>query len=91
MAETENKVKGLAFHSIKDDLKSAIIANLKKDNLDPSEFTLIENFINQPVQSELANNIVIGGSTIPMVAVLRTTTGQLLFYALKALLPDLKI
>ncbi|HAT9260032.1 TPA: hypothetical protein JBC74_00005, partial [Legionella pneumophila subsp. pneumophila] len=37
--------------------------------------SLIDGFINQPIQQELSGNIVIGGPTIPMVAVVGNNSG----------------
>ena len=53
--------------------------------------TLIDGFINQPIYKELTGAFVIGGPTIPMVAVVGNKSGRIYFFALKALLPDLKI
>ncbi|HAT9215558.1 TPA: hypothetical protein JBC15_02140 [Legionella pneumophila subsp. pneumophila] len=39
--------------------------------------SLIDGFINQPIQQELSGNIVIGGPTIPMVAVVGNNSGRI--------------
>lgn len=88
----EQNINKIEFQKIKVRLREAIDAALRKDLLNPSDYELIENsFINQSIQAELSNNIIIGGSTLPMVAVVKKSTGQLFFYALKALIHDLKI
>lgn len=54
-------------------------------------FTLVEGFIMQPLNKEVSGNFVIGGPTIPLVAIVGNTSGRMYYFALKALLPDLKI
>jgi hypothetical protein len=77
------------------DIKPVLIIEIEKrlivENLIPDDFILIESFFNQPVQTELSGQYVIGGPTIPMVALIKKTSGQISFFALKALLPDLTI
>jgi hypothetical protein len=53
--------------------------------------TLVEGFINQPLQMEFTGGLVIGGPAIPMVAVVGNNSGRIYHFALKALLPDIKI
>ena len=53
--------------------------------------TLVDGFFNQPVYKEFTGAFVIGGPTIPMIAVVGNNSGRIYFFALKALLPDLKI
>ena len=40
---------------------------------------------------ELTGAFVIGGPTIPMIAVVGNNSGRIYFFALKALLPDIEI
>jgi hypothetical protein len=54
-------------------------------------YTLLQSFINQPIQTEISGNVVIGGPTLPMVAIANNQTGQLEFFALRILLPDIQI
>ena len=53
--------------------------------------TLVDGFINQPLQIEFTGGLVIGGPAIPMVAVVGNNSGRIYYFALKALLPDIKI
>jgi hypothetical protein len=46
-------------------------------------FTLIEGFIMQPLSNEAS--LIIGGPTIPLVAIVGNTTGRVYYFALKAL------
>lgn len=66
--------------------------NTRADALGINEpTTLIDGFISQPLQSELTGAFVIGGPTIPMIAVVGQTSGKIYYFALKALLPDINI
>ncbi len=58
---------------------------------DPAGFILIEGFINMPTQNEVGAAFVIGGPTIPTVAVVGKTTGLVYTFALKILLPNIKL
>ncbi len=51
---------------------------------------LMEGFINQPVYNELTGSFIVGGPTIPMVALIGDS-GRIYFYALKALLPEIEL
>lgn len=51
---------------------------------------LIDGFINQPIYQEFSGNVIIGGPTIPMIAVVGNS-GRVYFFALKALLPNLEM
>ncbi|MBI5023304.1 MAG: hypothetical protein HZC05_04075 [Candidatus Magasanikbacteria bacterium] len=53
-------------------------------------FTLVEGFIMQPLSKEVSGNIIIGGPTIPLVAIVGNTSGRMYYFALKALLPNLE-
>ena len=81
----------IKFEENKDKIKKAIGEKLKNSPV-PGEagFTLIEGFFNQPFQKELTGSFMIGGPTLPMVALVGNTTGRVYYFALKALLPDLK-
>jgi hypothetical protein len=81
----------IEFQNIKPVLIIEIEKRLLVENLIPDDFVLIESFFNQPIQNDLSGQIVIGGPTIPMVALIKKTSGQIYFFALKALLPNLTI
>jgi len=70
--------------AIQEKLKAGLIAG-------ENGFTLVEGFIMQPLSKELSGNLIIGGPTIPLVAIVGNTSGRMYYFALKALLPDLKI
>lgn len=53
--------------------------------------SIVDGFVNQPIQNELSGSIMIGGPTIPMVMLVGNKTGRVYYFALKALLPDINI
>ncbi|PIU37414.1 hypothetical protein COT02_01015 [Candidatus Roizmanbacteria bacterium CG07_land_8_20_14_0_80_34_15] len=81
--------KSLKFSEYKEQIVKAL--NDKGASLGIQEpVNLIDGFINQPIYNELTGSFVIGGPTIPMVAVVGNS-GRIYFFALKALFPDIKI
>jgi hypothetical protein len=84
-------VEKIEFENIKLELISAIEKRLIVENRVPDDFTLLESFFNHPIQNELSEQIILGAPTIPMIALIKKTSGQIYFYALKALLPNLPI
>lgn len=80
--------KSLEFSSIKD----ALIDTIKTDSFDNQEdLILLEGFFNIPFPEEYKKGSMVGGPTIPMVAVLDNTSGRIQLFALKALIPHLPI
>jgi hypothetical protein len=76
------------------DYKQKIIEALNKKgaSLGVNEpVTLVDGFINQPIQNEISGSFVIGGPTIPMIMIVGKSSGRIYLFALKALLPDEKI
>ena len=74
--------------------KSQIIKSLndKKIDLNITEpATLVDGFFNQPIQNEISGSFIIGGPTIPMIMVVGKKSGRIYYFALKAILPDLKL
>ena len=82
----------IKFQDIKDDLLKAVSDKLVLSPIpnEPKGLTIIEGFINQPVQPELGN-IVLGGPAIPTIALIGNFSGRIYIFALKALLPNLEI
>lgn len=75
-----------------EEVKESLLAALKKKaKLGGEDFTLLNGFILQGIQQRLSGNFTIGGPAIPLVAVVGNNTGQVHFFALKALLPDLDL
>lgn len=78
-----------------DDYKERIIQALKDkgfsfydETINSGDYFLLDNFINQPIQKEMSGNLVIGGPTLPMVAIIDRISGEVKFIALKFIVPD---
>ena len=81
----------IKFEDYKQRLTDAIQAKLREAPiLGENGFTLVEGFIMQPINKELSGAMILGGPTIPLVAVVGNTSGRMYYFAVKALLPDLK-
>ena len=52
-------------------------------------FTLVDGFLNHPIQDEVGGPFVIGGPSIPMIAIVGNKTGRMYYYALKAIVPNI--
>ena len=83
-----NKKTTIKFQDIQDDLIKALKPLAKDLN---EEVNLIDGFISAEFLEELNDNPVLGGPTVPMVALIGEKGGRLYFYSLKKLLPDLEI
>jgi hypothetical protein len=83
------KEKGIIiyFKDVKDDILRVVDSRSHKI---PQSSVLLDGFFNTPYQKELIESFIIGGPTVPMIAFL-CTSGQLYFFALKAILPNLGI
>ncbi len=73
---------------IQDAIQSKIVAGAISD---PAGFILIDGFINMPFQKEMGSAFVIGGPSIPAVAVVGKSTGLIHTFALKVLLPNIQL
>lgn len=80
------------FEDYKSRITEAIHAKLQATPiLGENGFTLVEGFIMQPLSNEISGNIVIGGPTIPLVAIVGNSSGRIYYFALKALLPGIGV
>jgi hypothetical protein len=66
-----------------EDYKESIINALKL--IDTTKF------FNHLIQQEMNGTLILGGPSIPMIALLGIETGRIYYFALKKLLPDIKI
>ena len=81
----------IKFDDYKQRITDAIQAKLQiTPIIGENGFTLVEGFIMQPLSKEVSGNIIIGGPTIPLVAIVGNTSGRMYYFALKALLPNLE-
>lgn len=79
------------FETYKAQILQAIDAKIKAGVIsDPAGFILIEGFVNMPTQKEVGGAFMIGGTTIPTVAVVGKSTGLIHSFALKVLIPQIQ-
>lgn len=74
-----------------EELKPRILQALQQRRIEGelTGLTLVDGFVMQGLQDR-TNGIFIGGKSIPLVAVVGNTSGRMYYFALKALLPDLR-
>ena len=85
-------VNTIKFESIKEQIQNAIELRIQQGVIsDSSGFILIDGFINMPFQKELGNSFVVGGPTIPSVAVVGKSSGIVYTFALKVLIPGIQL
>lgn len=86
----EKAPKIIVFTDIKQDLLNVLNQKISTSAIKFSEkVNIIDGFLNQPLTFEISPSFVIGGPSIPMIILAGETTGQIHFFALKALLPKL--
>jgi hypothetical protein len=79
------------FEAYKVQIQNAIQQRISTGVIsDPAGFILIDGFINMPFQKEMGGAFVIGGPTVPAVAVVGKSTGVINTFALKVLLPNIQ-
>ncbi|MEI8174664.1 MAG: hypothetical protein WCG28_01805 [bacterium] len=78
------------FNELKTKIQNAIQQKLAQlpNNHGEAGFTLIDGFLNFPIQDKMDGSLTIGGPTVPMVAIMGNTSGRVTFFPLKALIPD---
>lgn len=73
-----------------EDTREKILEALKQRRTTINEpVTLLEGFVNEPFAKELSRSFIIGDATVPMIILLGSESGQVYFFALKAILPDI--
>ncbi len=78
------------FEQYRSQIQTAIESKIKLGSIsDPQGFILIDGFINMPFQKEMGGAFVIGGPTVPAVAVVGKSTGLIYSFALKVILPNI--
>lgn len=82
----------IKFSEMREDIQNALNKKLTQTPIsDEAGFSIIEGFMNMPIHSEVSSSIIAGGPNIPMVGIVGNSSGRIYFYALKAILPDVKI
>jgi hypothetical protein len=77
-----------------EDMRPRIIAALKdhsKNSGIKEEVSLVDGFVSQPFSLELSNSVILGGPMVPLIMLVGNESGQIYFFALKAILKDLDI
>jgi hypothetical protein len=49
-------------------------------------WSILDFFVNQPIQKEISGNVIIGGPSLPLVVVMNQDTGEVKYFSLKFLL-----
>lgn len=84
-----NPQKIIQFSEIKQDLLTALNVRITEGKLKlPEKVNLVDGFINQLITPQISNSFILGGPTVPMITVVGES-GQIYFFALRALLPNL--
>lgn len=68
--------------------QSDILEALKTKAGLSGNWTIMDFFVNQPIQKEISGNLTIGGPALPLVLVMNQTTGEMKYFSLKFLLGD---
>jgi hypothetical protein len=80
------------FEEYKVKVQQAIELRIEKGLLsDPEGFILIDGFVNIHYQKDMGSAFILGGPTIPAVAVVGKGSGLIYTFALKVLLPNIQI
>jgi hypothetical protein len=83
--EDKKQKKMLKFEEIRQEILDEL--NKRNKCIGISEpVTLVDGFVNHPVNMELTSSLMLGGATIPMIMLLGTQSGIIYLFALKALL-----
>ncbi len=76
----------IRFEDYKQLITSAVQDRLRQAPIQGEQgFTLVDGFIMQPLSGDISGTVVIGGPTIPLVAIVGNTSGRIYYFALKAL------
>ncbi|MCT4599731.1 MAG: hypothetical protein N4A32_02395 [Marinifilaceae bacterium] len=80
----------ILYEDYKEQIIEAINKKLAERNIvDKDGFTLVDGFVNLPLHQELGE-MVLGGPTIPAIAIVGNDSGLVYTFALKKLLPNIK-
>jgi hypothetical protein len=85
-------MKTIKFSKIKKDILKSLNKKLNEDKLHITEkVTLVDGFVNQVHLPNLPKDWIIGGSSIPMIILVGDESGQIYYFALKTILPELDL
>lgn len=80
--------KNYQFATLKKEIVKSLEERLQLIGITES-VTLVDGFVNQPLNMQVTGNVVIGGPSIPMIVLVGNETGRVYFFALKAILKNL--
>src|SRR5690348_3904420 len=82
------------FQELRPRLEAALNQRIQTPGflVDPQGYSLIEGFISVGLQDEIGNDagFVIGGKSVPMVAIVGNSNGRVFYFAVTVLLPEVK-
>ena len=78
------------FADLKKDIKEVLKKRSELIGISES-VTLVDGFITEPFKMELSGAFTVGGPTIPLIMLVGDKSGRVYFFALRALLPELKL
>ena len=82
----------IKFSEIKEELQKKLQEKLRNTPIPNEEgFTLIEGFITTTLQGEISGSFILGGPVIPTIGIVGGTSGRIYTFALKAVMPNIKI
>ena len=83
----------ITFAEHKPKIQLALEKALKDSPITNEEagFTLVEGFVNQLLQPEISGAFIVGGPSIPLVAIVGNKSGRIYYFALKKLIPDIQL
>jgi hypothetical protein len=80
------------FEQYKEQIQAAIEVRLKQGIIkDPMGFILIDGFISLSYNKDVTNSLIVGGPSIPSIAVVGKSTGLIHTFALKVLIPNIQL
>jgi len=84
-----NKPDKINFDEIKPQLLQAL--RTKSKLVDNESVSLVDGFVSNPISMELSRSITLGGPMMPLVMLVGNESGQVYFFALKALIPNIEL
>lgn len=90
--ENIQQPKIIKFQDIKNSILEELNRRIKNNELKfafPEEVNLVDGFVNQLITNQISNSFELGGPTIPMIMLVGKKSGQIHFFALRALLPKI--
>lgn len=82
----------IKFEDIREEILQALKEKLESNPIkNENGFAIIEGFIPLDIKKKITNKLSYGGANIPAVGLVGNNSGRIYMFALKAILPDIKI